>query len=369
MKKIIVTLLVFALPICLFASDVTTNKVLTVGKSFSYVFSASSIKLSNTDETVATATYVKGSSYIKFTVTGKKVGTCTIIATFWVDGEKETRIYNVTVVDVTSIQLVDPVYLYIGSTYTYTPTIVDSRASVTLTWFSSQPSVASVSSSGVVTAKSLGTTIITCTAPNGVSASSTLGVCPILASSITIAPSDYTFDWKLGIGETVKLNATVLPENTTNKGVTWVSSNEGVATVAQDGTVTGVSGGVCCITAMTIDGSNLDTSCWITVYQPQCATPTITQEDGMIRFSCDTEGVKFAHTITALESTEADGSVIDLSKTFRVSVYALKDGYANSEVVTKEITIRGLKGDVNEDGQVNITDAVGIVDIILNAGK
>jgi len=76
--------------------------------------------------------------------------------------------------------------------------------------------------------------------------------------------------------------------------------------------------------------------------------------------------VKFAHTITTLESTEADGSVIDLSKTFRVSVYALKDGYANSEVVTKDITIRGLKGDVNGDGQVNITDAVGVVGIILN---
>jgi len=98
-----------------------------------------------------------------------------------------------------------------------------------------------------------------------------------------------------------------------------------------------------------------------------CAKLTITYEDGKLHFGCETEGVKYVSTVTIPESSEGDGSVIDLSQKFKVSVYATKDGYTDSDVATKEINVRGLKGDVNEDGQVTITDAVGIVDIILNA--
>ena len=56
---------------------------------------------------------------------------------------------------------------------------------------------------------------------------------------------------------------------------------------------------------------------------------------------------------------------------YTVSVYATKAGMANSEVATANITVKGLpsggtllKGDVNEDGVVSITDAVTIVNII-----
>ena len=99
----------------------------------------------------------------------------------------------------------------------------------------------------------------------------------------------------------------------------------------------------------------------------KCATPTITCANGKLHFNCETEGVKYVSTVTLPESAEGDGSVIDLSQKFKVSVYATKDGYTDSDVATKEINIRGLKGDVNEDGEVTITDAVGVVDIILNA--
>jgi len=52
-----------------------------------------------------------------------------------------------------------------------------------------------------------------------------------------------------------------------------------------------------------------------------------------------------------------------------VRVYATKEGLTDSDIATKEINIRGLKGDVNEDGVVTITDAVGVVDIILKGGE
>ncbi len=63
----------------------------------------------------------------------------------------------------------------------------------------------------------------------------------------------------MNTGEETTLIATVLPENATNKGVSWTSSNEAVATVSSEGVVTGVSVGKAIITAETNDGGKTDT--------------------------------------------------------------------------------------------------------------
>lgn len=56
------------------------------------------------------------------------------------------------------------------------------------------------------------------------------------------------------VGKTIQLTATVLPENATNKSVTWNSSNPSVATVDGNGKVTGVSAGSVTITVTTSNG-------------------------------------------------------------------------------------------------------------------
>lgn len=56
------------------------------------------------------------------------------------------------------------------------------------------------------------------------------------------------------VGKTVTLNATVQPDNASDKNVTWSSSNETLATVA-DGVVTGVAAGDVTITATASDGT------------------------------------------------------------------------------------------------------------------
>ena len=65
-------------------------------------------------------------------------------------------------------------------------------------------------------------------------------------------------------GDTVQLTATVEPANATNKGVTWSSNNEAVATVDANGKVTAVSAGTATITVTTEDGGFTDT-CEVTV--------------------------------------------------------------------------------------------------------
>jgi uncharacterized protein YjdB len=57
-------------------------------------------------------------------------------------------------------------------------------------------------------------------------------------------------------GATYSLTATVSPSDTTNKNVTWSSSDDSIATVSAAGVVTGVKPGTVTITATTVDGSH-----------------------------------------------------------------------------------------------------------------
>jgi len=73
--------------------------------------------------------------------------------------------------------------------------------------------------------------------------------------------------------EAVKLTATVLPANATNKEVTWSSSDEGVATVV-DGLVTAMSSGTATITVTAADGSGRADECVVTVSTAPSITTT-----------------------------------------------------------------------------------------------
>lgn len=61
------------------------------------------------------------------------------------------------------------------------------------------------------------------------------------------------------------LTATVEPADVTNKAVTWASSDNNIATVSEDGTVTAINAGTATITATAADGSGISASCNLTV--------------------------------------------------------------------------------------------------------
>ena len=69
----------------------------------------------------------------------------------------------------------------------------------------------------------------------------------------------------ISVGNSETLTATVAPENATIKALTWASSDEDVATVAPDGTVTAVKAGAATITATAADGSGKSAVCKVTV--------------------------------------------------------------------------------------------------------
>ena len=82
-------------------------------------------------------------------------------------------------------------------------------------------------------------------------------------------------------------------------------------------------------------------------------------------FDCETEDVTYVYSFTAASANMVEGNNVSLPSTYTITVYAKKEGYLNSETVTKEIDVRGLMGDMNEDGSLSVTDVTILIDIIL----
>lgn len=142
--------------------------------------------------------------------------------------------------------------LKVGEESKLTATVSPSDASdITVAWTSGNPSVASVTD-GVVKGLAEGTSTVTVrTVDGGKTASCLVTVTDYHAESVALSQ---TSDINLDKGNSVKLTATVSPDNAVNKNVTWESSDGNVATVSQDGEVTAVGGGEAVITVKTVDG-------------------------------------------------------------------------------------------------------------------
>ena len=106
----------------------------------------------------------------------------------------------------------------------------------------------------------MGDVIATAADGSGVSAVCHVTVNPVLVESILLTPDN----WSGEEGESFQIDATVIPENATDKALWWLSSDETVATVDGDGYVTVLKDGSCVITATAADGSGIFAECMVT---------------------------------------------------------------------------------------------------------
>lgn len=117
----------------------------------------------------------------------------------------------------------------------------------------------------------------------------------------------------------------------------------------------------------------------------KCATPTISYDKGKLIFATTTQGAQLVYTITDEDmTTRATNPNVDLKKKYNITVFAKKSGMLWSDEAKASITWHNgkpefdkgfdkveleesnlLKGDVNDDGQVTVTDAVEVVKLVV----
>ena len=212
--------------------------------------------ISPSNATIKTITWSTGNASIaKVTggvITGVKAGSTTITAKTH-NGKSVNVAVTVTakVINATGVSISpSSATINIGSTKALTATVKPSNATMkTITWSSNNTNVATVSASGVVTGKKAGTAKITAKTANGKTATATITVKNIEATSVKLNKTSAS----ILVGGSVSLTATITPSNTTVKTITWTSSNTAVATVS-GGKVTGKKAGTAKITAKTANG-------------------------------------------------------------------------------------------------------------------
>lgn len=149
-----------------------------------------------------------------------------------------------------------------GKTDNLIANVLPTNAYPVLNWTSSNTSVATVDTSGKITAKNVGTaTIIASTTDGSNLSSSCLVEVYNIVSSVKL---NYT-SLILEKGETKAITATVTPSNAYNKKLLWSSSNPSVAEVDSTGLVTAINIGNTVISATTTDGSNITSTCNVEV--------------------------------------------------------------------------------------------------------
>ncbi len=149
-----------------------------------------------------------------------------------------------------------------GTTAQLTASITPETAFASITWTSSNESVATVDGNGVVTAVAGGTCTITATAGGSLKKATCSVTVTQMVTKIVLSQKQVF----LKLDEFVRLTATVLPENAANKNVVWSSSNESIAPV-RSGRVDAYDFGTAIITCEAADGSGVKATCLVCIVE------------------------------------------------------------------------------------------------------
>lgn len=198
----------------------------------------------------------------------------------------------------------------------------------------------------------------------------------------------------LAVNSSVRLTATITPDNATLKDIYWSSDAPGVASVDQTGNVKGLKSGMATITAMAIDGSGVKATCRISVGEiiaenlslnPSELTLAINQSAKIMpvitpeNVSTKTVQWSSSNTNVAVYKTNSDGTITVLGAADGVATITCRitDGSnltatctvtvgtgAVEGVDADAVTVRGENGVIRIDGadgaKVEVYNAAGV---------
>lgn len=311
-----------------------TNLELNVGQTYTIKVTATpadateyTLTWSSLDNTIATVDD-------KGTITGKAVGKTVIMATSSTGGVVYCNV--IVKAAATGLQLnYSEENVVIGDYLDIKATIIPSNAAstVNVVWTSSKPSVATISSAGRLKAIKGGTTVITAKTSDGKYTS----FCIIhVVEKVTSIKLNTTY-YRLGLGKTYTLKATVKTNAATNPTVKWTSSNTKIATVDQKGKVTAKAVGTVTITAQAQDGSGVKATSTIRVIH---ATSSITLNKTSVNtivgrsFTLKATVKPSNATFKTVNWTSSDKSIAIVDSNGRVT--ALKDGTITIKATAKD---------------------------------
>ncbi len=279
-----------------------------------------------------------------------------------IEGGDTPSVINVSSVQLNAAQLA----LNVGETHTLTATVSpDDATDKTVTWSSSDTSVASVDADGKVTAIAPGGAVITVTTTDG----SKTATCIVTVTANTIAVESVSLDktsLSLEAGDAGTLVATVTPDNATNKAVTWTSTSPDVATVDENGNVTALTVGTAFIIVSTADGGKT-ALCTVTVTPKNIAVESVSLdktalslEEGASEVLIATvnpdnaadKSVTWASSNTAVATVSETGEVIAVSPGEAVITVTTNDGSktasCNVTVTAKVVAVESVSLDKAE---------------------
>ena len=185
-------------------------------------------------------------------------------------------------------------------------------------------------------------------------------------------------DAHLKASETLTLAATVGPDEATNKKVDWKSDDETVASVSADGVVTAHKVGQTSIHAIANDGGGAKATCIITVDPTMVSSISLSQENLKIRKNhtaqlsaivapTDATNASFIWSSTNedVAKVSEDGVISAIAPGDAVIKATSQDG-SQVEASCQVKVLPVLKGDSNDDDEINVVDAVNTVNYIFN---
>ncbi len=261
----------------------------------------------------------------------------------------------------------DSVEVLVGNQLTLTATAIPADATPSkILWSSSDKSIATITN-GVVTAMHVGECDITAYLLDKTA------VCHVTVTEI--APTQITLNQKfakLEVGSQLTLTATVSPDDATDKYVTWSTTNSAVATVDSLGNVLAVGTGECFIIANCRDNQAMchiivvDHFIFITLDEHEVnllpnhmivLTPSVMPENTSLTVTSTNPNVAAARL--------ANGKiqVVGIAEGRTIIKVNSTDGYAEADSCV--VKVYTLRGDVNIDGYVNISDVTSLINHLL----
>lgn len=257
-----------------------------------------------------------------------------------------------------------------------------SATNTKLIWSSSDKTVATVDSDGLVSALKAGKATITvqtddggykatCTITVSQPSSGSTSSSDVSVESLKMSDSEFT----LPTGETYTLKAIVSPSNATNPSVNWKSSNTAVVSVSQDGTISGVSAGTATITATAEDGGSTATTKVTVTASGSSSSSSGTALKGVeqIYLSAPTSTIYIKSSIT-LSVEDEDGNIIPNDQlkwsSTNKSVATVSNGVVTAKSVAGTATISA--DSPNDEGVfdtivITVTkDKVSVTSVSLN---